>query len=68
MWSNVELVRERMQGPPVSTEVRSLMPMVSGYDTARANQTDAPIQHLSVLVRVAETVTQSLSLDHQLNW
>src|ERR1700757_435829 len=48
MWSNVELVRERMQGPPVSTEVRSLIPMVSGYDAARANQTDTPIRHLSV--------------------
>jgi len=66
MWSNLEVVRERMPELPASAGLENLIPIVGSRNPALANSVDDPIRHLSVLVRVAEVVTRSLSLDHQL--
>ena len=66
MWSNLEVVRERMPELPASAGLENLIPIVGSRNPALANSVDDPIRHLSVLVRVAEVVTRSLSLDYQL--
>src|SRR6516225_6237727 len=66
MWSSLEVVRERIPELPASAELENLIPMVGSPNPALGNSVDDPIRHLSILVRVAEVVTRSLSLDHQL--